>query len=364
MCELDDGETIVPFDPYQYPEGTMTHMNPLLVFLVAFSVDPPEHWTYGPNSVYTFCPTVIVRAPDSPVASKLWIPIVHENAHQRIISLHAIGAGGKLPKRFDDGGLNSFLLFDRKSRPLSKADCGYRALVSLRSMALDASVARRQRHWTLTETERAQTGRFLSLTESTGLKRADWRARASAYIDEEGHPVLMARKLFDAVIDRLEYRRGEGFKGPHRAWDERIGECTDYAAVFVALCRAAGLPARAVVGYEFLSDHWEMHVWAEFYIAGVGWAPCDPSRGDGGPADDYFAALSDNRLAVTRDYDLNLGSEFGKPIPVLQQYVYRYEGVKPPTFEWRLEGECLGHTPLEELKRRFDAVGTSGVGAP
>ena len=66
------------------------------------------------------------------------------------------------------------------------------------------------------------------------------------------------------------------------------GVCEDYAALFVALCRAEGIPARLVNGYtdpRGRGDVWNVaygetfpltgfrHSWAEFYLEGLGWLP-------------------------------------------------------------------------------------------
>ena len=60
------------------------------------------------------------------------------------------------------------------------------------------------------------------------------------------------------------------------------GKCTDIHSVFVALCRAAGVPAREIfgirLGKEDVQDlsNWQ-HCWAEFYLPGYGWVPVDPA---------------------------------------------------------------------------------------
>lgn len=60
------------------------------------------------------------------------------------------------------------------------------------------------------------------------------------------------------------------------------GKCTDIHSVFVALCRAAGVPAREVFGIrqgkEAVVDisTWQ-HCWAEFFLPGYGWVPVDPA---------------------------------------------------------------------------------------
>ncbi len=60
------------------------------------------------------------------------------------------------------------------------------------------------------------------------------------------------------------------------------GKCTDIHSVFVALCRAAGVPAREIFGIRMGKKpvvditKWE-HCWAEFYLPGYGWVPVDPA---------------------------------------------------------------------------------------
>lgn len=61
-------------------------------------------------------------------------------------------------------------------------------------------------------------------------------------------------------------------------------ECGGWGALFSALCRVAGVPAREVWGVvkattDFAPPgHLKGHVWAEFYIAGVGWVPIEPQN--------------------------------------------------------------------------------------
>lgn len=60
------------------------------------------------------------------------------------------------------------------------------------------------------------------------------------------------------------------------------GKCTDISSIFVALCRAAGVPAREIFGLRLgkkTGDDitaWQ-HCWAEFFVPGYGWIPADPA---------------------------------------------------------------------------------------
>lgn len=59
------------------------------------------------------------------------------------------------------------------------------------------------------------------------------------------------------------------------------GKCADISSVFVAVARAAGVPARDVFGLRGNGNSGEMtgdfHCWAEFYLPGTGWVMADPA---------------------------------------------------------------------------------------
>jgi transglutaminase-like putative cysteine protease len=60
------------------------------------------------------------------------------------------------------------------------------------------------------------------------------------------------------------------------------GKCTDISSVFIALCRAAGVPAREVFSIRLGKKPVEdittyQHCWAEFFVPGYGWVTADPA---------------------------------------------------------------------------------------
>ena len=70
-------------------------------------------------------------------------------------------------------------------------------------------------------------------------------------------------------------------------FDTRRGFCEHYAAAFVTLMRAAGIPARVVVGYQggiynptgdyFIVRQADAHAWAEVWLEATGWTRVDPT---------------------------------------------------------------------------------------
>lgn len=60
------------------------------------------------------------------------------------------------------------------------------------------------------------------------------------------------------------------------------GKCTDISSVFIALCRASGVPAREVFSIRLGKKAEEdittyQHCWAEFFVPGFGWVTADPA---------------------------------------------------------------------------------------
>jgi hypothetical protein len=60
----------------------------------------------------------------------------------------------------------------------------------------------------------------------------------------------------------------------------KVGDCNEHTALYVALARALGLPARITVGLVHLNGAFYYHAWAEVYVEEKGralWLPADPT---------------------------------------------------------------------------------------
>ncbi|MFZ5434466.1 MAG: transglutaminase-like domain-containing protein, partial [Calditrichota bacterium] len=62
------------------------------------------------------------------------------------------------------------------------------------------------------------------------------------------------------------------------------GSCSEYTFLFIAMCRAAGIPARyvgsvVVRGDDASTDEY-FHRWSQVYLPGYGWIHVDPQGGD------------------------------------------------------------------------------------
>jgi transglutaminase-like putative cysteine protease len=115
-------------------------------------------------------------------------------------------------------------------------------------------------------------------------------------------PFLAAlnQTIFQTV--RHVVRRDGAPKPPEATLAAQEGSCRDLAVLFCAACRAVGVTARFVSGYEreaSLEESGEMHAWAEVYLQGGGWRGFDPSRG---------LAVADSHVAVAAATDPRLAA--------------------------------------------------------
>jgi transglutaminase-like putative cysteine protease len=140
----------------------------------------------------------------------------------------------------------------------------------------------------------------LVFTVATPLTAADERViefagRHLKKKEQAGDFLVLAESICAAVA----YETGitEVTSTAAHALEMRRGVCQDHAHLFIACCRAAGVPARYVSGYvdPGHSDQAASHAWAEVWIDGEGWVSIDVTHRQ--LAGDWHC-----RLAVGRDY--------------------------------------------------------------
>lgn len=103
---------------------------------------------------------------------------------------------------------------------------------------------------------------------------------ATEIVGDEKNPHLMASKIYQFVVDTLTYVKQEKEKGALWALQNRRGDCSEFSYLFVALCRAVGIPSRIHAGFAFHRDAQTLsdgHMWAEYYLENYGWVPVDPT---------------------------------------------------------------------------------------
>jgi len=137
------------------------------------------------------------------------------------------------------------------------------------------------------------------------IKEPYIRNLAAKVIGREKNPYVIARKAFDHVRRALEYKLEGGWNTAPVVLQRGTGSCSEYSFSFIALCRAAGLPARYVGSLVVRGDDASLddvfHRWPEVYLPHYGWVPIDPQGGDRASTRDramHIGNLS-NRFLIT-----------------------------------------------------------------
>lgn len=115
------------------------------------------------------------------------------------------------------------------------------------------------------------------------------------------------RQINDYVVDHLYYNLDDRHDDAPVILQNGHGSCSEYSYLFIALCRAAGLPARYQGGSrprdEFPYTDEVFHRWTEVYFPDIGWVAVDPTWNDTRTEEPkiiapYFGLLI-NKLLVT-----------------------------------------------------------------
>jgi transglutaminase-like putative cysteine protease len=218
-----------------------------------------------------------IAAPPGASDVKLWFPYPTSDLDQTISDLKFEGNYEKftLAREPQSGAL---YLFARWTRPVSER----RLLVVFHARAAERRVPRLVEHAQPfpVEVRPYLESTFWVPSDDPKIKRLAQRIVA-------GKPSVLAkaRAIYDWVVENT--RRdpavaGCGTGDVDRALAARSGKCADIGSVYVALARAAGVPAREIFGLRLgrpretdISDG--HHCWAEFYLPGTGWVPVDPA---------------------------------------------------------------------------------------
>src|SRR5438067_9357587 len=57
----------------------------------------------------------------------------------------------------------------------------------------------------------------------------------------------------------------------------KVGDCNEHTALYVAMARATGIPARIAVGLVYIHGAFYYHAWPEVYVDNGLWLPVDPT---------------------------------------------------------------------------------------
>jgi transglutaminase-like putative cysteine protease len=123
--------------------------------------------------------------------------------------------------------------------------------------------------------------------------------RALAKVGEHAPARQRAEALTRYVNALLDKKPTVSLPSAREVLRTRIGDCNEHTALYVAMARAAGIPARIAVGLTFTRGAFYYHAWPEVYLnEGTGglWMPVDPTLNQF-PADATHLRLARGGLA-------------------------------------------------------------------
>ncbi len=103
------------------------------------------------------------------------------------------------------------------------------------------------------------------------------QAQARQIIGRERRAGPVADLLNRWVYENLKKEITIGVPSAVQVLDDRRGDCNEHTVLYVALARAAGLPARTAAGLVYLRGHFYYHAWPEVWLGE--WVAVDPTFG-------------------------------------------------------------------------------------
>ena len=135
--------------------------------------------------------------------------------------------------------------------------------------------------------------KFYTKSEPFLVQSDSMLQRARQIAAKAKNALRRAEALHHWVYEKMTYVYPPEKRGAQNALQTLRGDCGQYAALFIALARSLQIPARQQSGFVFSAERVSYHVWAEIYLAGLGWYPADPTRENG------FGYLDNKRLIAS-----------------------------------------------------------------
>jgi len=127
----------------------------------------------------------------------------------------------------------------------------------------------------------ADLSRFLRPEPLLESDAPEIRAEAEKAVTDAATPRLRAERLLRHVNSILDKKPTVSLPSALEVLKTRIGDCNEHTALYVAMARSIGLPARIAVGLVHLRGAFYYHAWAEVWVEegrGRGsWLPVDPT---------------------------------------------------------------------------------------
>ncbi len=209
------------------------------------------------------------------MGGELFIPLVTNKTALHYVALRNISSGIGQPTIFRDSSENTYacwrgITMDRNAEIAIGVD--YDVLSFTTRFLINASKIPSYNNY---------SDLYKRYTQPEELVQSDNQAIALAAQNITGNTSSAhekAARIYDFVTKRVHYAAQDYERGALWALENKTGDCSEYSYLFVALCRATGIPARIQTGFGFplVGETLENgHMWAEYYLEEYGWTPVD-----------------------------------------------------------------------------------------
>lgn len=220
--------------------------------------------------------SIALQAPKETSSSRLWLPYPVSDQYQRVKDIDV------------QGNYSSSAIYKEKGSSARYLFADWLGEFTSRTLQFSFEVSTRERaHKNLVDSGKPIPAEIKKYLASTLLIPTDGEVLAMAQQITNNYQGILkkSRAIYDWMV--VNTKRDPDVKGcglgiVEMTLVKRSGKCADLSSVYVALARAAGVPAREVFGlrlgnktkHDITGDY---HCWAEFYLPGTGWVPVDPS---------------------------------------------------------------------------------------
>ena len=219
--------------------------------------------------------TIVNHSPD-PVAGELFVPLIRNETARHHVILHNISSSQMLHEAFlSDHYGNRYFYWSHLEIDGEQTF----------SLALDYYVLSFSIHYLINssivedyDTDPEMYKKYVESEELIESNNSRIISKAHNLTDNVDNWNEKSLRMYNFVRRHVRYEEQDEEKGALWALENGVGDCSEYSYLFVALCRAAGIPAKIQAGFAFhhLSEDLENgHMWAEYYLENCGWMPVD-----------------------------------------------------------------------------------------
>lgn len=209
---------------------------------------------------------------------RVWVPVATDNDYQTITDDAIVAEGATRAEMTEnaDGDKMAYIEWDANTEPADRL-----ASVSFHADRVKASVTEMNEEGEIPAEILDQYMGSSSMVKTTDPEIVALAEEITAGKETTVEKAYAVYEWIYLNMNRDDNVTGCGDGDVCRLVGEstRAGKCTDINSVFVALCRASGVPAREMFGVRMNDKDItkNQHCWCEFYVAGTGWVPADPA---------------------------------------------------------------------------------------